>query len=194
MAEQVVRIESATPLSVTPTNSVSTPIYTTAAPNPAIAGTYVFSAGNIAGIAAANNFMSLFNPLGSGKTLFFGAAYVSSNAVAGSTNAEPMNGFRITAASAGTLQAASAIGKFQSSMPTPSAEIRTGNPTVTTDAQLFNVPAPVGNQITVPAYAVTVPAVAPPFILAEGEGIVLRALGGDTDQRWNLSFVWSETA
>lgn len=210
MAENVVRIEGTVPtspsgtqnvavtgqpISTTPSNLSTAPLYITSAPNPAVAKTFVYSIGNITGVTgAANNFLSLFNPVGSGKTVFFGAAYISSEAVAASTNSEPMNIFRITAASAGTLQAASAIGKFQTSMADPVAEVRIGNPTVTVGAQLSNTSPPVGNQVTVPIHIVTVPAVAPPFILAPGEGIVFRTLGGDTDQRWNLSVVWSETA
>lgn len=182
------------PIDTTPSNTSTTPLYTTAAPNPAVAKTFVFSLGNITGVAAANNFLSLFNPVGSGKSVFFGAAYISSEAVAASTNSEPMNLFRITSATGGTLQAASAIGKFQTTMADPTAEVRIGNPTVTVGAQLSNTSPPVGNQVTVPIHVVTVPAVAPPFILAPGEGIVFRALNGDTDQRWNLSIVWSETA
>lgn len=209
MAEKTVRIEGTVPTSptgtqnvtvtgqpllVTPSNTVSTPLYISSAPNPTVAGTYVYSLGNISGVAAATNFLSLFNPVGSGKNLFFGAAYISSEAVAASVASEPMNLFRITAASAGTLQPASAVGKFQSTMADPVAEVRTGNPTVTVGAQLSNTAPAVGNQVTAPIHIVTVPSVAPPFVLAPGEGIVFRALNGDTDQRWNLSIVWSETA
>jgi hypothetical protein len=190
MAENTVRIEGLVALD----DTTLSPIFVTMAPNPAVKGTYVFSIGNVTGVTAVpNNYISLFNPVGSGKSLFFGAAYVSSEIVAAATNTEPMNIFRVTAASAGTLQAASTSGKFQTTMADPTAEIRTGNPTCTVGAQLANIPPAVGNQVTVPPHIVTVPAVAPPFILAPGEGVVFRTLNGDTDQRWNLSIVWSET-
>lgn len=200
MAEQVVRIEGSVPTTPSGTqnvaitgNSSTTPLYTTMAPNPLVAGTYVFSIGNVPGVAAATNFISVFNPVGSGKSLFFGAAYISVSGAAPIANTEPMNIFRITAASVGTLQAASAIGKFQTTMADPVAEVRTGNPTVTTGAQLSNTPGIVANPGSTSVHIVTVPAVAPPFVLAPGEGVVMRALNGDTDQRWNLSIVWSET-
>src|SRR6266436_807223 len=37
--------------------------------DPAITGTYMFNLDSIAGVAGANNYMSLYNPLASGKTL-----------------------------------------------------------------------------------------------------------------------------
>ena len=93
----------------------------------------------VPGVVAANNFISLFNPVASGVTISLGAAYVSSFAIAADLTPAPLNGFRITAASAGTLQTNStAVSKFQSAMPTSLAEIRTGNPTCTIGAQIFN--------------------------------------------------------
>lgn len=205
MAEKTVRIEGTVPVSgsLTPSgtqnvtivgNTSTTPLFTTGAPNPAVAGTYVFSIGNVPGVAAANNFLSVFNPVGSGKNMFFGAAYISMGTTAPVGNTEPMNVFRITAASGGTLQAASAVGKFQTTMADPTAEVRIGNPTVTVGAQLSNTPGISPNPGSTPVHIVTVPSIAPPFILAPGEGVAMRALNGDTDQRWNLSIVWSETA
>lgn len=164
-------------------------------PNPAIKGAYVFSQGNIPGVVAANNFLSLFNPSGSGKLITLGAAYMHSEAVAASLTPAPMQGFRITAASAGTLQTNStAVAKFQTSMPTSIAEVRTGNPTVTLGAQIFNA-APVISPNTggsTPQNIAAAPAVYPPFLLTEGEGIVLRTASGLTSMAWNISVVWSE--
>jgi hypothetical protein len=108
-----------------------------------------------------------------------------------------MNGFRITAASAGTLQTNStAVSKFQSSFPTSIAEVRTGNPTCTIGAQIFNASPVVTTGASAGASTVqnvaAAPAVYPPFTLAEGEGIVLRTLSGLVTTLWNLSIVWAE--
>lgn len=163
--------------------------------NPSIKGAYVFSIGGVAGVVAATNHLSLFNPAASGRNISLGAAYVHSEAVAASLTPAPMQGFRITAASGGTLQTNStAVSQFQTSMPTSIAEIRTGNPTVTTTSQIFNA-APVvspNSGGSTPQYIASAPSVYPPFILAPGEGIVLKTSSGLTTMSWNLSLVWAE--
>ncbi len=172
----------------------STPVVsTTSVRSPSIDGVFVFSTGNLPGVVAANNYLSLFNPVGSGKVLSFGSAFISCVAATGSTVTDPMQGFRITAASAGTLQAANTIAKFVTSDAAPVAEIRVGNPTVTTGAQLFNSPPAISATTgSTNVHVIPVPGGLAPFTLVEGEGIVLRTAVGDTDQRWNLSIVWSE--
>ena len=199
MAENVVKIESGTitalPSGTQDINLLSAPavVSTTGVRSPSIKGVYDFSLSNATGVVAANNFISLFNPVGSGKVLSFGTVFVSCALAAGSTNTEPLRGFRITAASGGTLQATSAIAKFITSDPNPVAEVRTGNPTVTAGAAIFNSPPVVsgaagfGNVHIIP-----VPGGLAPFTLVEGEGIVLATTAGDVDQRWNISIVWSE--
>lgn len=193
MAENAVRIEGLVGLDDTSTS----PIYTTMAPNPSVKGAYVFSVGAVPGVVAANNFISLFNPSGSGRTISLGAAYTSSFAIAAALTPAPMNGFRVTAASAGTLQTNStAVSKFQTSFPGSIAEIRTGNPTCTIGAQIFNASPVVttggsAGSSTLQNVAAA-PAVYPPFTLAEGEGIVLRTLSGLVTTLWNLSIVWAE--
>lgn len=172
---------------------VGQPIGTYTVSSPNVTGTYVFSLAGAAGVVASNNFMSIFNPVGSGKTVVYGASYISCSLAAGSTETAPLRGFRVTAASAGTLQATSAISKFQTSFANPVAEIRTGNPTVTTGAALFNFPSTVlnaaGSGIT---QTVVPPSNAQPFIMAPGEGVVFNTSAGDVDQRWNISIVWAE--
>lgn len=193
MAENSIRIEGLVSLD----DNSANPLFTTMASNPLIKGSYVYSIGAVPGVVAANNFISLFNPIGSGVTMSLGAAYVSSLAVVAALSPAPMNGFRITAASAGTLQTNStAVSKFQSSMPTSLAEIRTGNPTCTIGAQIFNASPVVTTGGSAGASTVqniaAAPAVYPPFTLAPGEGIVLRTLSGLVATLWNMSIVWSE--
>lgn len=173
----------------------ATPLYISTAPNPAIKGAYVYSIGGVPGVVAANNFLSLFNPVGSGKTVSLGAAYISSFALGAALSPAPMNGFRITTATGGVLQTnATAVTEFQSTMPTSACEVRTGNPTVTLGPQIFNaapVVSPAAGGSTTQNIAAA-PAVYPPFTLVPGEGVVLRTTSGLVATLWNISLVWAE--
>lgn len=73
---------------------------------------YLYTLNEAAGVVAANNFLSVFNPSGSGKSVVaLGALYASYTA--GSTLATAsLLTKRITAASAGTLVSASTIARF----------------------------------------------------------------------------------
>lgn len=195
MAEMQVRIDgtASTAVPTSPTNTSAAPLYQTSVSNPAIKGAYVFSIGGVAGVAAANTFLSLFNPVGSGKIISVGSGYVSSYSTGASAPTVPMNLFRITAASAGTLQTNStAVAKFQTAQPTSIAEVRIGNPTVTTGAQLANV-APSEGPFATDQFVAAAPSVYPPFLLAEGEGVCYRqTAAGVTSTFWNFTIVWSE--
>lgn len=169
------------------------PIRINTVKDPTITGVYVFSADEIPGVVAANNYLSIFNPVGSGKTVIFAGAFISSSTAGSSVTTSPMRGFRATLISGGVLQAANASAKFISSNPAQTAEIRTGNPAATLDGALFNSPPPISaTQGGTPVHAVPVPGGTGPFTLAEGEGIVMRQAVGDVDIRWNLSIVWAE--
>lgn len=175
------------------TNPLTDPVHVTPVKDNNITGVYVYSADEIPGVAAATNYLSLFNPVGSGKSLYIGGIFISCVTAGGSTVTAPMRGYRTTTATGGTLQAASAIAKFITATPDPIAEVRLANPTVTLGAALFNSPPPLsaGNGTT-PVHQVPIPPDSGPFSLAPGEGIVLRQTTGDTDLRWNLSIAWAE--
>jgi len=175
------------------TNPISDPVHVTPVKDNAITGVYVFSADEIPSVVAANNYLTLFNPVGSGKSLYVGGAFVSCVAGGGSNITSPMRGFRITTATGGVLQPASATAKFVSATPDSVAEIRTGNPTVTLGAGIFNSPPALsaGSGGT-PVHQVLIPPNSGPFLLAPGEGIVFREAVGDVDLRWNLSISWAE--
>jgi hypothetical protein len=164
------------------------------ATNPAFTGGYVFSDDEIAGVVAANNFIALTNPTGSGKVILIAGVFISSIAVAGITAAAPLRGYRATAVSAGTLQAASAIGKIRTTMPDPVGEIRVGNPTATLGAAWFNSPAVLASGLQSAPFVHQVPATiaAGSLTLLPGESTVLRTESGDVDSRWNISIAWSE--
>lgn len=208
MAEKWVRVETSVTDPVNVTGTLTTtpsgtqnvavtgqPLSFYMVQNPALTGAYVYSQAEIAGVAAANNYMSLTNPVGSGKTLVFAGAFISSFIV-GDTGATvtSMRGYRATAVSGGTLQAASSIGKFQTSQPNPVGEIRVGNPTATLGTALFNSPPYIGAAKSSSPFVHQVPI--PPqgglFTLMPGESLVLRADVGDVDTRWNLSLAWGE--
>ena len=144
-----------------------------------------------AGVVAANNFLSVFNPVGSGKTVTFYIVSVVPWATAASTTTVSMNLFRTTAASVGTLVTPH---KFSTASPSSIAEVRTTNPTVTTTG------IPV---IGFPPAVTTAPGGASPttngalplgvsFVCQAGEGVVLRTASGAVGQLWNLGFIWSE--
>lgn len=189
MAEQWVRVDNPAtdPVNVTGTvNSIATP-------NPSLRGVYLFSVAEDPGIVAANNFASIFNPVGSGRLVFISALFFSCTSSSAAQETAPMRGFRITTATGGVLAAASSVCKFNSLYPDAAAEVRTGNPAVTLGAAAFNFPPVItagvgGSDI----HDVTTPAGSPPFILREGEGIVIRTAAGDTDQRWNYTIAWAE--
>lgn len=145
------------------------------------------------GVVGPNNFMSLFNPTGSGVALSVGAVFISNGAVNATSSIDPMRGFRISAASGGTLVPTTEIAKFITYHPDPAAEVRTANPTVTLGPALFNSPPVIttgtgGSDV----HDVLVPPGSGPFLLLPGEGLVVRTAAGDLDQRWNISMVWGE--
>jgi hypothetical protein len=163
--------------------------------NPVFKGGYVYSNAQVPGVATANNFLSLANPVGSGRTITVAGVFLSSVIVADITaTADPMRGWLATAISGGTLQATSAIGKVRSTMPTPVGEIRTGNPAATLGASWFNSPPLLGASKTSSPFVHQVPATiaSGTITLLPGEGTVLRTESGDVDQRWNLSIAWNE--
>lgn len=183
MAENTVRIES----------SSTSPLIATTVANPAITGVYSYTTSNVVGVVAANTYLSLFNPIGSGKTITVGGTFISSTSAGGTTVTDCMIGYRTTAASAGTLAGAATIAKFRTTYPNSISEVRTGNPTVTLGAQIAASPPTISatNGSTAVHQAVIPPGLGL-FTLAPGEGIALNTAVGDTDQRWNLTIIWAE--
>lgn len=172
------------------------PIQVTNVSSPTLRGTYDYTIADVAGVVATNNFMSIFNPVASGRTIIIVGVFVSSTASGGTSITAPMRGFRVTTATGGTLATNSTdICKLQTSAPTAAVEIRIGNPTVTLGPPFFNSPPTISASVgSTAVHVITVPPspAATTFTLAPGEGIVLQTLSGDVDQRWNLGVVWSE--
>lgn len=180
-------IDTITPLSVTGTVTANPGL------GSGLTGTYAYTVVDAAGVVAANNFVSLFNPVGSGKNIvLLGGSISSYVASAGSTVKASMQALRVTAASIGTLQAVSTISKFSSTYANPVAEVRTGNPTVTLGANFLSAPPPINPNTNSNVYEISPPPGVGPFLLVPGEGIVVRTTSGDTDQNWNINIVWGE--
>lgn len=164
--------------------------------DPALSGVYLLSLAVQPGVVAANNFLTLFNPVGSSKVLSFGGIFLSSYGIGSVTATDPMRGFRITSHSGGTLAGAAEIAKFDTRMNNPTAELRYNNPTTSAlGAALFNSPPPLGTGgiIAQFVHVVEAPPGAGTLSLLPGEGIVARTAAGDTDQLWNITMVWGES-
>lgn len=156
------------------------------------AGTNFYTAAiqDAPGVVAANNFLSVFNPGGSGKVVIFYASIVLPWASGATATAVSMNTFRTTAASAGSLQTAD---KFSSASPAAAAVVRIGNPTVTTTGASLGAfpPAMTAAAGGASPNALSAPAGAS-FVCVPGEGLVLTTASGNVNQLWNLGFIWAE--
>jgi len=171
-----------------------TPIFTTAVANPALTGVYLYSLADQPGVVAANNFVSLFNPVGSGKLAIIAGFFISSYSVGQATATAPLRGWRITAASGGTLATNSTdVAKFNTSFPNTTMELRNSNPTVTKTTAFFNSPPPIGTGAgTAFVHAVEAPPGAGTFLCKAGEGVVVSTDSGDVDQHFNMTIAWAE--
>jgi hypothetical protein len=161
--------------------------------DPSIKGVYVFALADAAGVVAANNFMSLLNPVGSGRNISFSfsstASYVATTAIV----AASMGLYRITTATGG-VDSSATIAKLATAYSAPVGVVRTGNPTVTLGNLLNTVAPPLsaGSFTSGDAITINASSVANTLILAPGEGIAFRTTSGDVNQRWNLTIAWAE--
>jgi len=163
--------------------------------NPVFRGGYAYSRAQTPGVVAANNFVALYNPVGSGRTLVLAGVFLSSVIVADvAATVDPLRGWLATAISGGTLEATSTIAKVRSTMPNPAGQIFINNPTATLGAAWFNSPPLLGASKGSSPFIHQVPAsvAGGPITLFPGEGTVIRSESGDLDQRWNISIAWSE--
>lgn len=164
---------------------------------------YCFNLSSINGQTTAYVFCSLFNPVGSGKTVFLQQVQVTPYAVATSDSATSAQLVRITAASGGTLTYDSAnptndIVKLRTGHPNSVVEIRTANPTITAGGVIGRFGPPI-QAATATSYAPVQQEMSfladqwGIFSLEPGEGIAFRqTAAGDADQRWPFTVAWSE--
>lgn len=169
-------------------------VATFATANPTLSGVYAFSLADQVGVVAANNYISLFNPSGSGRLAIIAGFFISSYSVGQATATEPLRGWRISAASAGTLATNSTdVVKFNKLSRDTNMELRSANPTVTLEAPFFNSPPPIGTGAgTAFVHSVEAPPGAGSFLCAPGQGVVVRTASGDVDQHFNMTIAWGE--
>lgn len=201
MAEQRVFIDnpSSTPVNMAmPANSINSPIFTTPGMNTNISAYSALVTAQPGQTATPYNFLSIFNPAASGKIFIFYQFTAFPWAGAATSTTNPMQVWRTTAASGGTLRAASDVQKFATSLPNSSAEVRTVNPTITvlgTVPLLSIPPAITSSGAGIGAAAVIVPPTGAAFHVLPGEGICARqTTAGDVDQLWDMGFTWGEAA
>lgn len=160
--------------------------------DPSYLGVYLAAVHDIPATVAAQRFLSLFNPSGSGRVLVVLGVTVQDYSVNSVTASTSMEVWRASAASAGTLQAAANVNRFLTTFPNPSAEVRTANPTVTlsgTDALVGFAPS-LGSGAQSPNAASPTPGAS--FVILPGQGVVFVQNAGDVDERWNVQIIWAE--
>lgn len=155
---------------------------------------YLHTLSDAVGVAgSANTYMSIFNPSGSGVVagaLLFDMTAYSVGAAAVAVSLEV---FRISAASGGTQIAASDVNRFNTLHQNPRAEVRVGNPAITTTGTpLRSIAPPITTGVGGNLSFFTQPPAGTSFLFRPGEGIAFRTSDGDADTRWNLTYVWLE--
>lgn len=149
---------------------------------------------DVAGTVAANNFLTVYNPVGSGRVMFALQLNVSSYSVGATTVDSSLKAFRITSApTGGTLIAASSVARFNSLHPDPVSVPRIGNPSATPVGELLvGIPPIISVGTGQSASSTFAPPGGASFLSLPGEGLVFMTAVGDIDQRWNIDFVWGE--
>jgi hypothetical protein len=149
----------------------------------------------VGGQTSAYRFVSVMNPSGSGKNLVVRKANVIGYAGVLTLNTVPLVLSRITAASGGSVQAASVVNKFVTSYPNSASEIRMSNPTVTAGAKIFSF-APPFQGLTVGAFAPAPQVVVfgeAELMLVPGEGVAFhQEAAGLAAQLYNIYLSWTE--
>lgn len=152
--------------------------------------TYIFSLSESPGSVLAKNHVVIHNPTGSGKVMFLSAFFGSHVALATSVLTAPLRGLRCSGTpSGGLLEEAAATCKFIPAHPDPTAQVFTGNPTVTLGAPFLNSPASVDKR-TSAVHGVDAPL---PFAITPGNGVVFRQEAFSVDISWNISVIWRES-
>lgn len=160
-----------------------------------VVGVYSHTLVEQAGVAAANNFYSVFNPAASGRIVAIKFLYYIAYAVAITISKVSKRVYRTSAASGGTLIPAADIFKHDPAFVNPTTEIRTGNPAATLSpatAQAGHAFPPVVVITAVggpfqPSFERGVPRENEEIILPAGSGIVIRqTAAGDVDETMNI--------
>lgn len=157
---------------------------------------YIFNLTDEPGSATSKNFLSLFNPSDSGMLVLIHSIEVECFATSTTSSVNSMCVYRTTAASGGTLAAASGVNRFSTDMPDPAGQVRYGSPTVTIDPVFSRVVAswapPVGGSGQGSSPTVHADTPSKHFTCLPGQGIAFNVSAGDTNNRWKINVVWEE--
>jgi len=154
---------------------------------------YFHAAIDMPGVVAANNFLSVFNPVGSGKTISFFSVAPDSYAVGASSTGVSLVVDRTTAASGGTQISAANINKLITSETNSIAEVRVGNPTVTKSGiSLYSWPPPLASGLGAASSAYSSVPPGQGFFCLPGQGINFSTSAGNTNQVWSIKVTWAE--
>lgn len=178
-------------------NTVFNPIHVRSLPgaDPSIKGAHLFSFVDVPGVVAANNYLAITNPVGSGTNIVMPFVHINTYAVGGTSIGASMKIIITDAASGGVLIPDSGVVTLSPTYPQPLAEIRTTNPTATLGPLLIGTPPPLSTGAgasSVAAFNLEANSVTGTYLLTEGESFMFRTEGGDADQRWNITIAWVE--
>lgn len=169
--------------------ALTQPISSYAVPAPS-GGLFGYALADSPGVVAAYNFMSVMNPIGSGKNVYLAQINVSRYSIAGASSPNSLLASRTSAHSGGTLIPAGNVLKFDNTTPNTIVEVRTGS--TATHGILVNAFAPPVGTNSSPRVDQLPGNPAGPFVLQPGEGLVIGTLAGDIDQKWNIGLYWVE--
>lgn len=174
-------------------NSTTESIPTFTGVDPSWTGVYFHALVDVAGTVASNNYLSVLNPVGSGK-IAIALGFITSNYSGASvTGAQSLRAFRTSAHSGGTDITAANVNRFFTAFPDPVAQVKVGNPATTnTNATnpMIGIPPALGVQAQTPSVVAPTPGAS--FVFLPGEGIVFNVPAGDADQLWNMQYIWAE--
>lgn len=165
-------------------------------PDTHVTALFDFSLQRLDSTVAARNFLTLYNPVTSGKIMSMGGVFISYMATNPSP-AYPLRGYRISGEpTGGTSHGEEEVCRFDTQRFAPAMLVRSNNPTLASGlgAAFFNA-APgitMGQQTSSDIQQIDTPAGFNPFLLYPGEGVVLRQDVGNPGHYWNISVVWRE--
>lgn len=146
----------------------------------------------VVGVAAANNYLSITNPVGSGVVLLLQGVRLRCSATTAVSGQPAMFLYRASAVSGGTtVTNSTGVAKFRTSQADSKMVLRTGNPTATLGAPLLSVQS-IESVGAGSSSATEFPDSVDGFSLEEDESIVLRAATGAVGQRWGVGIMWAE--
>lgn len=157
--------------------------------------TYLYTISDVPGVAGPWNFLSVFNPAGSGVTHIALSVLVASYADGGTSATQSMTGWRTTAHSGGSLVSPPTVSRHQTNFEDPVSEVRVSGPVTVPAVGVIPVvsafpPVIASGQGASNTISTTPPGVT--FIVLPGEGLAFGTVSGDTNQFWSITYVWQE--